>query len=103
MQRNKLFFPSTILLDPQFRLIPNHSPTGSEFVRKFVIFKNKKACYHTICRLFVGFDTSFGGEWGIRTRGPFDKSTVFKTAAIDHSANSPAQKYKYTLNLQTMG
>ena len=34
----------------------------------------------------------FGGEWGIRTRGPFDKSTVFKTAAIDHSANSPRQK-----------
>ena len=34
----------------------------------------------------------FGGEWGIRTRGPFNKSTVFKTAAIDHSANSPLQK-----------
>ena len=32
---------------------------------------------------------SYCGEWGIRTRGPFDKSTVFKTAAIDHSANSP--------------
>ena|GEM_PF-3127246 len=41
------------------------------------------------------------GEWGIRTRGPFDKSTVFKTAAIDHSANSPAQKYKSQLKLQT--
>ena len=36
----------------------------------------------------------FGGEWGIRTRGPFNKSTVFKTAAIDHSANSPRQKYE---------
>ena len=43
----------------------------------------------------------FGGEWGIRTRGPFNKSTVFKTAAIDHSANSPVQKYKLRLNLQT--
>jgi hypothetical protein len=42
------------------------------------------------------------GEWGIRTRGPFDKSTVFKTAAIDHSANSPSQKYKLCLNLQTL-
>jgi hypothetical protein len=60
----------------------------------------QKACYHTICRLFVGFDTSSGGEWGIRTRGPFDKSTVFKTAAIDHSANSPAQKYEYHPILQ---
>jgi hypothetical protein len=44
----------------------------------------------------------FLAEWGIRTRGPFDKSTVFKTAAIDHSANSPAQKYKLCLNLQIM-
>ncbi len=40
------------------------------------------------------------GEWGIRTRGPFNKSTVFKTAAIDHSANSPPQKYKLEANLQ---
>ena len=55
-----------------------------------------------ICRLFVGFDTSFGGEWGIRTRGCCYTSTVFKTAAIDHSANSPAQKYKYHLILQIM-
>ena len=43
----------------------------------------------------------FCGEWGIRTRGPFNKSTVFKTAAIDHSANSPVQKYKLWLILQT--
>ncbi len=43
-----------------------------------------------------------GGEWGIRTRGPFDKSTVFKTAAIDHSANSPRQKYKLRSILQTL-
>jgi hypothetical protein len=42
------------------------------------------------------------GEWGIRTRGPFDKSTVFKTAAIDHSANSPLQKYKLNSILQTV-
>ena len=28
-------------------------------------------------------------------------STVFKTAAIDHSANSPPQKYKLNLILQT--
>jgi site-specific DNA recombinase len=32
------------------------------------------------------------GELGIRTPGPFNKSTVFKTAAIDHSANSPGTK-----------
>ncbi len=42
-----------------------------------------------------------GGELGIRTPGPCNRSTVFKTAAIDHSANSPAQKYKTVLNLQT--
>ena len=32
------------------------------------------------------------GELGIRTPGPFNKSTVFKTAAIDHSASSPGSK-----------
>ena len=32
-----------------------------------------------------------GGERGIRTPGPFG-STVFKTAALDRSAISPAQK-----------
>ena len=42
------------------------------------------------------------GEWGIRTRGPFDKSTVFKTAAIDHSANSPPRKYELQLALQNL-
>ncbi len=31
------------------------------------------------------------GERGIRTPGPFG-STVFKTAALDRSAISPAQK-----------
>lgn len=45
---------------------------------------------------------SFSGEWGIRTRGCCYTSTVFKTAAIDHSANSPAQKYKYHLILQIL-
>ncbi len=29
------------------------------------------------------------GERGIRTPGPLTRSTVFKTAAIDHSAISP--------------
>ena len=29
------------------------------------------------------------------------QSTVFKTAAFDHSASSPLQKYKLGLNLQT--
>ena len=33
-----------------------------------------------------------GGELGIRTPGTFHSSTVFKTAAIDHSANSPGAK-----------
>ncbi len=30
-----------------------------------------------------------GGETGIRTQGPLARSTVFKTAAFDHSATSP--------------
>ena len=33
-----------------------------------------------------------GGELGIRTPGTCNSSTVFKTAAIDHSANSPGSK-----------
>jgi hypothetical protein len=32
------------------------------------------------------------GELGIRTPGACNSSTVFKTAAIDHSANSPGSK-----------
>ncbi len=34
------------------------------------------------------------GELGIRTPGTCNSSTVFKTAAIDHSASSPPQKYE---------
>ena len=30
-----------------------------------------------------------GGETGIRTPGTLSRSTVFKTAAFDHSATSP--------------
>lgn len=30
-----------------------------------------------------------GGETGIRTLGTLSRSTVFKTAAFDHSATSP--------------
>ena len=32
-----------------------------------------------------------GGEGGIRTPGGREPSTVFKTAAIDHSATSPGK------------
>ena len=35
---------------------------------------------------FVG---ASGGETGIRTLGTLSRSTVFKTAAFDHSATSP--------------
>jgi hypothetical protein len=38
------------------------------------------------------FDTGFCGELGIRTPGTGKGSTVFKTAAIDHSASSPGAK-----------
>jgi hypothetical protein len=51
-----------------------------------------KACNHLICRLLIRFDIEISGELGIRTPGTFHSSTVFKTAAIDHSANSPGTK-----------
>jgi hypothetical protein len=35
------------------------------------------------------------GELGIRTPGGFNTSTVFKTAAIDRSANSPGSKVEH--------
>lgn len=38
-----------------------------------------------------------GGEGGIRTPGGLASSTVFKTAAIDHSAISPLQNYDFFL------
>jgi len=37
------------------------------------------------------------GELGIRTPGGFNTSTVFKTAAIDRSANSPGAKLQFFL------
>ena len=41
----------------------------------------------------IGFEMDCGGR-GIRTPGPRERTTVFKTAAFDHSAISPlAQKY----------
>ena len=33
-----------------------------------------------------------GGETGIRTPGTLSRSTVFKTAAFDHSATSPSEQ-----------
>jgi hypothetical protein len=42
------------------------------------------------------------GELGIRTPGPFNKSTVFKTAAIDHSANSPGSKVQNPTELANL-
>ena len=35
-----------------------------------------------------------GGEAGIRTLGAREGSTVFETAAFDHSATSPHGKYR---------
>ena len=40
----------------------------------------------------AGLGNLIGGELGIRTPGGFNTSTVFKTAAIDRSANSPGQR-----------
>ena len=42
------------------------------------------------------------GELGIRTPGTFNSSTVFKTAAIDHSANSPEAKVQTPVKFATM-
>ncbi len=37
------------------------------------------------------------GERGIRTPGSVARTTVFKTAAIDHSAISPVVRRKYNV------
>jgi hypothetical protein len=42
------------------------------------------------------------GELGIRTPGTFHSSTVFKTAAIDHSASSPATKVQIRTELPNL-
>ncbi len=36
-----------------------------------------------------------GGEGGIWTHGPRERTTVFKTAAFDHSATSPFMSCVY--------
>ena len=81
---------------------PDRSPTGWKMVGILGAPQNAKSLLSYDLQAFCWFLYLIGGEWGIRTRGPCYKSTVFKTAAIDHSANSPRQKYKYTLILQIM-
>jgi hypothetical protein len=44
----------------------------------------------------------YGGELGIRTPGTFHSSTVFKTAAIDHSASSPGAKVQNRAELANL-
>ena len=44
----------------------------------------------------------FSGELGIRTPGTFHSSTVFKTAAIDHSASSPGTKVQIRAELANL-
>ena len=44
----------------------------------------------------------FSGELGIRTPGTFNSSTVFKTAAIDHSASSPGSKVQNPAELTNL-
>jgi hypothetical protein len=56
-----------------------------------------------ICRLLNGFDINVSGELGIRTPGTFHSSTVFKTAAIDHSASSPGTKVQIRSELTSCG
>jgi hypothetical protein len=81
---------------------PNHSPLLWDSVDKTEFDINKKACNHLIYRLLMYFDIDIRGELGIRTPGPFNKSTVFKTAAIDHSANSPGSKVQIPVELANL-
>jgi hypothetical protein len=48
------------------------------------------------------FDIDISGELGIRTPGTFHSSTVFKTAAIDHSASSPGTKVQNRADLANL-
>ena len=66
---------------------------GSFRKLKYSISKIAVTCKKKNAETITGtaFQKNFGGERGIRTPGPFG-STVFKTAAFDRSAISPAQK-----------
>jgi hypothetical protein len=44
---------------------------------------------HSFCAQLLSKNISSGGEEGIRTPGSLSASTVFKTAALNHSATSP--------------
>jgi site-specific DNA recombinase len=84
---NEVFKQKLTYREGSFRT-PSINP---EYVHKLLILKEKGLLFlEQPSGVFEGLPSC--GEWGIRTRGPFDKSTVFKTAAIDHSANSPRQK-----------
>lgn len=48
------------------------------------------------CKAF----SNVSGERGIRTPGPVTRTTVFKTAALDHSAISPSAKVIFSSHLK---
>ncbi len=54
--------------------------------------ENKKGSEFAAFFIFSLFCLLCGGERGIRTPGARKGSTVFKTAAFDHSAISPLQR-----------
>ncbi len=55
----------------------------------FVSQKLTKQLLRTIASTLSAQEVSICGEGGIRTHGGHEPSTVFKTAAFDHSATSP--------------
>ena len=63
-----------------------------------ILYKSKKGLNFIEIQTF-----RLCGERGIRTPGPLTRSTVFKTAAFDHSAISPnaVAKVVHFFNLQS--
>ena len=52
-------------------------------------FEPPTGAVETRCSSPLSYIEKYGGECGIRTHGPDEGPTVFKTIAFDHSANSP--------------
>ncbi len=73
---------------------PSNQPFG---LFLFVVSAFMKASFQqSLLQIKTPADAGVGlrvcGERGIRTPGPSKRTTVFKTAAFDHSAISPLQK-----------
>ena len=60
-----------------------------------VLYQATRVAIYWWARRLTPIINYVGGEGGIRTHGPRERTPVFKTGALDHSATSPRKIVQY--------